>query len=62
MITIELAHWPRLRLVVEVLYRPIEQDGIADGPAWLTEQGIGWSWATPAPRLEPPQWPRRHAP
>ena len=45
MIAIDPADWPRLRLVVEVLYRLIEQDGIAAGPVWLIEQGIGWSWA-----------------
>jgi hypothetical protein len=45
MIAIDPADWPRLRLVVEVIYRLIEQDGIAPGPVWLTEQAIGWSWA-----------------
>jgi hypothetical protein len=41
MIAINPADWPRPRLVVEALYRLIEQDGIAAGPVWLTEQGIG---------------------
>jgi len=42
MIAIHPADRPRPRLVVEVLYRLIEQDGIPPlGPVWLTEQEIG---------------------
>ena len=41
MIAIHPADWPRPRLVVEVLYRLIEQDRIAAGPVWLTEQETG---------------------
>ena len=42
MIAIYPADWPRPRLVVEVLYRLIEQDGIPPlAPVWLTEQEIG---------------------
>ena len=64
MIAINPADWPRLRLVVEALYRLIEQDGIAAGPVRLIEQGIGWvlGGGQPAPRLERPQRPLQRAP
>jgi replication protein len=62
MIAIDPADWPRLRLVVEVLYRLVEQDGIAAAAAWLSSNRIAWSWATPAPRLQRQQRPSQRAP
>lgn len=61
-IAIDPADWPRLRMFVELLYRVVEQDGITAGAAWLTAHGIGWTWATPSPRLPRPEKPRQRAP
>ena len=46
MIAIHPADWPRPRLVVEVLYRLIEQDGIPSaGPCTAHRAGDRRSWA-----------------
>lgn len=53
-LAIEPQDWPRARAVLADLLDVAETDG-ADGlRAWLTDRGIGWREARPAPRREPP--------
>jgi hypothetical protein len=62
LIVIDPEDWPRLRVVLEVLFRVGEEDGLPAATAWLSAHGIGWSWATPAPRLPRPPRPPQRAP
>ncbi len=48
LIAIDPEDWPRLRVVLEVFFGVGERDGITAAAEWLTERGIGWSWAKPA--------------
>ena len=52
LIAIDPEDWPRLRVVLEVFFGVGERDGITAAAEWLTERGIGWSWAKPAPRCD----------
>jgi hypothetical protein len=62
LIAIDPADWPKLRIVLEVFFRVGEDDGLPAAAAWLTGRGIGWSWATPAPKLPRPPRPPQRAP
>ena len=63
LIVIDAEHWPKLRVLLEVLFGVGERDGLRAAGAWLTRNGIGWSWATPAPKLpRPPRPPQRARP
>jgi hypothetical protein len=62
LIAVDPQDWPKLRVVLEVFFGVGERDGLREAAAWLTRHGIGWSWATPAPRLAPPQRPPLRGP
>ena len=62
LIVIEPEDWPKLRLVLEVLFGVGERDGLHAAAAWLTRHGIGWSWAEAAPDLPRPPRPPQRAP
>jgi hypothetical protein len=40
--------------MLEVFLGVGERDGLPEAAAWLTCNGIGWSWTTPAPRYRAP--------
>jgi hypothetical protein len=52
LIVIDPEDWPRLRVMLEVLLGVGEREGITAASMWLTERGIGWTSARPAPRRE----------
>jgi hypothetical protein len=62
LIAIDPEDWPKLRVLLEVFYGVGERDGLNAAAAWLTRNDIGWSWATPAPRLPRPPRPPQRAP
>jgi hypothetical protein len=62
LIAIDPEDWPKLRVVLEVFFGVGERDGLPEAAAWLTCNGIGWSWATPAPGLPRPPRPPQRAP
>ena len=54
LIVIDPEDRPQLRVMLEVFFQVGERDGLPEAAAWLTRNGIGWSRATPAPRLARP--------
>jgi hypothetical protein len=44
LIAIDPADWPKLRVLLEVFFGVGERDGLPAAAAWLTCNGIGWSW------------------
>jgi hypothetical protein len=54
LIAIDPVDWPKLLVLLEVFFGVGERGGLPEAAAWLTCNGIGWSWATPAPRLSRP--------
>lgn len=62
LIVIDPEDRPQLRVMLEVFFQVGERDGLPEAAAWLTRNGIGWSRATPAPRLARPRRPAQRAP
>jgi len=62
LIAIDPVDWPKLLVLLEVFFGVGERGGLPEAAAWLTCNGIGWSWATPAPRLPRPPRPPQRAP
>jgi len=62
LIAIDPVDRPKLLVLLEVFFGVGERDGLPEAAAWLTCNGIGWSWATPAPRLPRPPRPPQRAP
>ena len=50
LLAVDREDWPRLAVVLEVLFRVGERDGLAAAKVWLTEHGIAWRELTHAPR------------
>jgi hypothetical protein len=42
--------WRTIRDRAEQLLTAAEVDGLAGAVVWLSDRGLPWSWATPAPR------------
>ena len=61
LLAVDREDWPRLAVVLEVLFRVGEREGLAAAKAWLTEHGIGWRELAQAPRARREDLPGRRS-